>query len=161
LITMDHVSITVQNVDRSIKFYSEALGMKLLRVSVLNPSPETTYKNAYMYSGTFLLEMITADDSAKHEETPQTWQQTMRGKIGITHLGVRVRDLDAAVRKVKAAGALMIGEPFEVRKESAAIKYAAKKADPRISYARRPGKKPWRIAVFTDPDGVIIELVER
>jgi catechol 2,3-dioxygenase-like lactoylglutathione lyase family enzyme len=161
LIKMDHVSITVKNVDRSIKFYSDALGMKLLRISVLNPSPGTRYKNAYMYSDRFLLEMITAEASAAYEEAPETWQQTMRGKIGITHLGVRVWDLDAAVRRLKAAGAVMIGKPFEVRKESAAIEYVAEKVDPRISYARRPGKKPWRIAVFSDPDGVIIELVER
>jgi len=161
LMKMDHVSITVKDVDRSIKFYSEALGMKLLRISVLSPSPETKYKNAYMYSDTFLLEMITAEDTATYEGTPQTWQQTMRGRLGIAHLGVRVRDLDAAVKRLKAAGATMIGEPFEVRKESAAIEYVANKVSPRISYARRPGKKPWRIAVFTDPDGVIIELVER
>src|SRR5208283_5127987 len=64
---MDHVSITVRDVNRSIKFYSEALGMKLLRVSVLNPSPETKYKNAYMYSGALTLEIITAGESAEAE----------------------------------------------------------------------------------------------
>jgi hypothetical protein len=56
----------------------------------------------------------------------------------------------------------MVGEPFEVAKDKTKIEYVAEKAPPKISYARKPGKKPWRNAVFKDPfDGVIIELVER
>jgi hypothetical protein len=55
----------------------------------------------------------------------------------------------------------MIGEPFEVAKGTTNIVFVADKVDPKILYARKPGKKPWRIAVFSDPDGVIIELVER
>jgi catechol 2,3-dioxygenase-like lactoylglutathione lyase family enzyme len=158
LIKMDHVSITVRNVDRSIKFYSEALGMKLLRVSVLNPSPETKYRNAYMYSGSLLLEIITAVDSAEQEAPSQSWQQTLRGKMGITHLGVRVSNLDAAVKRLKAAGARMIGEPFPIDRKHFENTYVAKKMDRRISYVKRPGK---RIAVFSGPDGEIIELAER
>jgi catechol 2,3-dioxygenase-like lactoylglutathione lyase family enzyme len=155
---MDHVSITVRNVDRSIKFYSEALGMKLLRVSVLNPSPETKYKNAYMSSGALLLEIITADDSAKQGEPTQSWQQTLRGRIGITHLGVRVNNLDAAIKKLRVAGANMIGEPFAINRKNFENTYVAKKMDRKISYVKRPGK---RIAVFSGPDGEIIELAER
>jgi catechol 2,3-dioxygenase-like lactoylglutathione lyase family enzyme len=161
-VKMDHVSLTVRDVDKSIEFYSKGLGLKLLRISVLNPSPGVVYKNAYLYSDSFLLEIITAESSATPPPSPDTWQKTMRGSIGITHLGMRVRDLDAAISKLKAAGAIMIGEPFEVAKDKAKIEYVAKERLPKISYAKRPGKKPWRIAVFKDPfDGVIIELVER
>jgi hypothetical protein len=63
--------------------------------------------------------------------------------------------------KLEATGARKIGGPFEISKKTTKIVYAADKVPPNIRYARRPGKKPWRNAVFSDPDGVIIELVER
>jgi len=162
VVKMDHVSLTVRDVDKSIEFYSKGLGLKLLRISVLNPSPGTIYKNAYLYSDNFLLEIITAESTAIQPQSPETWQKTMRGSIGITHLGMRVRDLDTAISRLKTAGATMIGEPFEVTSNKAKIEFVAEKPPAKISYAKRPGKKPWRIAVFKDPfDGVIIELVER
>jgi len=161
-VRMDHVSLTVRDVDKSIEFYSKGLGLKLLRISVVNPSPGVVYKNAYLYSDSFLLEIIAGESSAARLESPDTVQKTMRGSIGITHLGMRVRDLDAAISRLKAAGATMIGEPFEIVKEKTKIEYAAERPPLRIRYAKKPGKKPWRIAVFKDPlDGVIIELVER
>ena len=158
---MDHVCITVSDLDRSIGFYSKGLGLTLLRVSVLNPAPGTVYKNAYMFSGTFLLELITAEESARHPPSPENWQDTMRGSIGITHLGMRVKNLESAVEKLKSVGALMISAPFEVSKEKSNIVYAAEKVDSAIQYARRPGDHPWKIGVFADPDGIIIELVQR
>jgi len=162
IVRMDHVSLTVRDVHKSIEFYSKGLRLKLLRISVLNPSPGTVYKNAYLYSDSFLLEIITAESSAIQPQSPETWQKTMRGSIGITHLGMRVRNLDAAISRLQAAGATMIGEPFEVTKDKTKIEYVAEKTPPKIGYAKKPGKKPWRIAVFKDPfDGVIIELVER
>ncbi|MGA3109331.1 MAG: VOC family protein [Candidatus Bathyarchaeia archaeon] len=158
---MDHVCVTVPDVDKSIKFYSQGLGLAVLRVSVLNPTAGTEYKNAYMYSGTFLLELITADRDATRGQNPNSWQKAMRGSIGITHLGMRVRNLEAAIQKLKGAGGKMLSEPFNVSQENTNIVYAAERVDSEIRYARRPGKKPWRIAVFSDPDGIIIELVER
>ena len=159
---IDHVSLTVRDVDKSVEFYSKGLGLKLLRISVLNPSPETQFKNAYMYSGSLLLELITATDSATPLQPPTSWQSSLRSSIGITHLGVRVRNLEAAMAKLEAAGARKIGGPFEISKETTKIVYAAgKKVPPNIRYARRPGRKPWRNAVYSDPDGVTVELVER
>jgi hypothetical protein len=73
---------------------------------------------------------------------------------------MRVRDLEAAVTRL-AAGARLVGGPLEISKGTTNILYVAEKVDPKIRHARKPGKKPWRIAVFSDPDGVIIELNER
>ena len=158
---MDHACITVRDVDRSIEFYSKALGLKLLRISVLNPTPGTEFKNAYMYSDGFLLELIAAESYATQKQSPENWQKTMRGSLGIAHLGMRVRNLEVAIDRLRAAGATMVGEPFQVAKETTRILYLASRVGGKISYARKPGKKPWRNAVFSDPDGVIIELVER
>jgi catechol 2,3-dioxygenase-like lactoylglutathione lyase family enzyme len=55
---IDHVSLTVRDVERSIEFYSRALGMKLLRKSMVDPTPETKYKNAFVYGDHFLLELV-------------------------------------------------------------------------------------------------------
>ena len=82
-VRMDHVSLTVRDVDKSVEFYSKGLGLKLLRISVLNPSPGTVYKDAYLYSDSFLLEIITAESSAIQPQSPETWQKTMRGSIAL------------------------------------------------------------------------------
>ena len=158
---MDHVSITVRDVDRSIDFYRKGLGLKLLRVSVLHPSPETQFKNAYMYSDRFLLELITAEHSATQPSPPATWQSSLRSTIGITHLGVRVSNIEKAMARLESAGARKVGGPFEISKKSSKMVYLGKGVRRSIKYARRPGRKPWRNAVFCDPDGVVIELVER
>lgn len=158
---MDHVSLTVHDVERSIQFYSKALGMKLLRKSIVNPGPGIKYVNAFVYSDQLLLELVTAEDAALELQSPENFKKAMRGSIGITHLGVRVRDLDAAVAKMREAGATMIGEPLEVVKERVETVYFAEGADKSVRYLRSPGKKPWRVALFSDPDGVTIELIER
>lgn len=63
-VRIDHVSLTVRDVGKSIEFYSKALGLKLLRISVLNPLPGTVYKNAYLYPDNFLLEITTGEGAA-------------------------------------------------------------------------------------------------
>jgi catechol 2,3-dioxygenase-like lactoylglutathione lyase family enzyme len=104
---------------------------------------------------------LSAEDYVIQPKSPESWQKMIRGSTGITHLGMRVRDLDDAINRLKAAGATMISEPFTVAKETTKIVYVANKVSPRIAYAKEPGKKAWRIAFFKDPDGVIIEPVER
>jgi len=157
---MDHVSLTVRDVEKSIEFYTKALDMKLLRKSVVSPRPDTRYVNAFVYNDHFFLELIPAESSTPTlHQRPASFPEAMRGTIGITHLGVRVKDLDAATAKMRAAGATPIDKSLQVDKVETI--FFAKGVDPKIKYFKEPKKKPWRVALFSDPDGVTIELIER
>lgn len=159
--SMDHVSLTVQSVDRSIEFY-KAIGLKVLRVSRLRRGSGEEYRNAYMYSGRFMLELLPVEGSKRQRRRPpRSIEKALHASRGITHLGVRVRNLDIAIERLKAAGATMIGEPFEIKPKTVNIAYFDEKSDRAIHYVRTPKKKPWRLALFTDPDGVTVELVQR
>lgn len=126
--------------------------LKLLTISITRPTSATEYENIYPYSDSFVLELITGENSITAQQPPEAEQERMRGTTGTTHLGVRVRDLE---------GAVMIGETLEVTSETTEIVYVADKVPSNIRYARKRCKKPWRIAVSRDPDGLITELVER
>ncbi len=159
--SMDHVSLTVENVDRSIEFY-KAVGLKLLRISVLRRNDGKEYRNAYMYSGRFMLELLPSlKPRQRVKKLPPTVEKALQGSTGITHLGVRVGNLNRAVKRLQAAGAPMIGEPFRIEPETANTIFFDERADPALHYVRKPVTKPWRIAMFADPDGVAVELVER
>jgi len=157
---IDHVSLTVCDVDRSIEFY-KALGMKVLRISILGQPPKQ-YRNAFMYGGGFMLELLPFSGRKRQGEKRRTSaQKTLRGSLGITHLGVRVRNLDVAIERLKAAGGTMTGEPVTIARGAVDIAYFDEKADHALHYVRRPTRKPWRTVMFSDPDGVAVELVER
>ena len=159
-LTMDHVSLTVRCVDQSIKFY-RAVGLKVLRTSALARSSGGEYKNAYMYSGRFMLELLPLiGPRARSRKRPHSVTAALHGSVGITHLGVRVLNLDTAIRRLEAVGARMIGRPFSIDRHSVNVSYFDEKADRAIHYVRKP-RKAWRIALFSDPDGVTVELVER
>jgi len=76
-------------------------------------------------------------------------------------LGVRVKDLGAATSKMRAAGARMIADPVEVTGEMVETLYFAKGVHSKMRYVKSPGKKPWTVALFSDPDGAAVELIER
>ena len=156
---IDHVSLTVHDVDRSIEFY-KALGMKVLRISVLGQPPKQ-YRNAFMYGGGFMLALHSWDEKRQSERRRTSAQKTLRGSLGITHLGVRVRNLDVAIERLKAAGGTMTGEPVTIARGAVDIAYFDEKADHALHYVRKPTRKPWRTVMFSDPDGVVVELVER
>ena len=157
---IDHVSLTVCDVDRSIEFY-RALGMKVLRISILGQPPKQ-YRNAFMHGGGFLLELLPFSGPKRQGAKRRTSaQNTLRGSLGITHLGVRVRNLDVAIERLKAAGGTMTGEPVTIARGAVNIAYFDEKADHGLHYIRKPTRKPWRTAMFLDPDGVVVELVER
>jgi len=161
LMSLDHVSLTVRNVNRSIDFY-KAAGLKLLRISTLRRTGGKQYTNAYMYGDHFMLELLPLRrGDRRHKKPPVSAEKALHGSIGINHLGIRVRNLGAAVKRLQAAGAELVGQPFQIDREASNVDFFDEESDSSLHYVRRPGKTPWRIVLFSDPDGVIVELVER
>jgi catechol 2,3-dioxygenase-like lactoylglutathione lyase family enzyme len=161
LMSLDHVSLTVRNVNRSIEFY-KAVGLTLLRISTLRRTVGKHYTNAYMYGDHFMLELLPLrGGNRRHKKPPVSAERALHGSIGMNHLGIRVRNLGTAVKKLQAAGAELVGQPFRIDREASNVDFFDDESDSTMHYVRRPGKRPWRIALFSDPDGVLVELVER
>ncbi len=98
---MLHTMIRVGNLDRSLAFYTELLGMRLLR------------KKDYP-GGRFTLAFVGYGDEADHTvvELTHNWD-TERYDIGsgFGHLALGVEDIYQACEKLRARGAKITREP--------------------------------------------------
>ena len=138
---LEHVSIVVKNRDASMNFYTKVLGFKILRKYETD-----TMRVAYLYLEDQLLEL---NEFYANDEP-----------IGLWHLGFRVESMDEAMAHFKEQGAELVSEPIEFKPK---IYATADVSDEKLLRALKPkeDKAYWRIAMFRDPNGVIIELLER
>jgi catechol 2,3-dioxygenase-like lactoylglutathione lyase family enzyme len=124
-----------------VAFYTKVLGFKILR------KYETDEQRvAYLYLDEQLLEL---NERLEKDET-----------IGLQHLGIRVEDMDEAMAYFRAQGVEYIGGPVQFQPE---IYATAEVGSEKLVRALKPrgGKSYWRISKFRDPNGVMIELLER
>lgn len=138
---LEHVSIVVKNRDATMEFYTKVLGFKILRKYETD-----TMRVAYLYLEDQLLEL---NEFYANDEP-----------IGLWHLGFRVESMDEAMAHFKEQGAELVSEPIEFKPK---IYATADVSDEKLLRALKPkeDKAYWRIAMFRDPNGVIIELLER
>jgi len=127
---IDHIGIAVKSLEERLPFWAEALGLEVVAMETV---ASEKVKVALMPAGSSRIELLepTADDSAVARFIHK------RGE-GIHHLTLEVRDLDAALQRVRERGASVLGE------------------------APRQGAEGRRVA-FLHPEsagGVLIELVE-
>jgi catechol 2,3-dioxygenase-like lactoylglutathione lyase family enzyme len=141
---LDHVSVAVADIDRSVGFYHGLLGIPLLGQGEEDgppiSGPTGTIQSRFLYAdldlgGGQILELL----------------QYLRPKVpalapsahapGGGHVGLRVADLDGTLRRLNAAGVPPRFDP--VRLESPAWWAGA------------------RVVYVSDPDGTTVELVER
>ncbi|HJX37053.1 MAG TPA: VOC family protein [Anaerolineae bacterium] len=149
---LEHIGLTVSDLNRSIEFYQHVLGFTVLR---------KTTTNAYLHLDDQLLELTQcrAPADVSLPDTDADWTERMYCKVGVTHLGFCVDDLDEAVEAMKRLGCELITPPFEFEPH---IEYAAEPSQEKLRRATRPvGKTYWKLAMLSDPDGIILELVER
>lgn len=127
---LDHVAITVADLDRSLAFYQNVLGFKLLG-HLDFPGDPRGFTIAYLDTGRGLVEIFSFTQA---EALPLGWTADDR-QVGMRHFALRVTGLDSIAENLRNAGVTFTMPPTNANGGV-------------------------RIAFFTDPDGTLIELIE-
>jgi catechol 2,3-dioxygenase-like lactoylglutathione lyase family enzyme len=141
-VRLDHVSVTTADLERSIAFYRDVLGLPLVdRGELEGEELETLIDRSgararwaeLALGGGQVLELLQYVSPADAAVEPRPW------KAGATHVGLAVESLDTLLARVRDAGAA-VSETVTLSE---------------------PGWEGVRCVYASDPDGVSIELVER
>ena len=141
IINVNHTSFTVSDLDRSISFYRNLLGLELISLTGRDPAfsekvtgiPGANLKIAYLQAPGHRLELI------QYLSPPGEKLDCRTNNIGSAHLAFNVDNLPALYADLKAKGVQFKSEPLEVP----------------------AGPNKGTMAVyFTDPDGITLEFLQ-
>jgi catechol 2,3-dioxygenase-like lactoylglutathione lyase family enzyme len=138
---LTHLGICVSDLERSLRFYRDVLGCKEVgrlaldggMVDVLNGMQDAKVRAVYLERDGWRLELMAYPEPGwLGPQEPRPMNQ-----LGLTHLSLRVDDLDAVCARLQEAGggvldATRIGEPGA----------------------------PVRVVMAHDPDGLRLELIQ-
>src|SRR5687767_10394137 len=112
---LDHVGIAVQDLDKALAFYRDALG---LRVESSETVTSQRVRAHFIPTGTSALELLeaTAADSAIARYVDR------RGP-GLHHITLRVEDIHAALAQLKARGVRLVDEQPRPGAEGALVAF--------------------------------------
>lgn len=139
-----HHGFTVSDIDRSLRFYRDALGLKVERISVRKNLPSYDmilgYANVELQvailthqpSG-FLLELF------QYINPPAVRRELQNYYIGSSHVALQVDDIDAQYEILRSHGFSSIGPPVDVV---------------------RDGRRVARAMYALDPDGISVEMFQ-
>ena len=103
---VDHIGIAVTNLDETIKFYQETLGVKCHGTEIVE---DQKVKVAFFPLGGTELEFL---ESTSEDGPIAKFIEANKGRGGVQHIAVRVGDVRAAIAELKSKGVDMIdGEP--------------------------------------------------
>ncbi len=133
-----HIGLTVKNLERSVAFYRDVIGLKEGKTLTLKSktyqaymnNPEAYIRYMYLTSGTFTLQLI------EYVEGGGDALRAEHNRVGCPHLAFRVPDADAKYQEIQKRGdGKVISDIVQLSPQS------------RIFYAK-------------DPDGVLIEFCQ-
>lgn len=141
-ITFSHLGICVSDIERSMRFYCDGLGFtpgvrhtignEFARLMELE---EVSLQSQFIHHGEVAIELLFYMKPGHHGST----DRRSLTQLGLTHLNLRVDDVDAVADKVREQG----GQVYEAT---------------RTTFPGQDG--PLMDFVYcTDPDGVRIELM--
>jgi lactoylglutathione lyase len=122
-----HTMLRVGNLDRSVKFYTDALGMKLLRTT---DRPEQKYSLAFVGYD-------TEDKTAVLELTYNYGVERYELGGAFGHVAVEVPDVRAACDKAKTKGGKVTREPGPVKGGSTVIAFVEDPDGYKIEFIER------------------------
>ena len=136
--SVEHVAMTVADLDKAIEFYSKIFGFSLLKVK---EKSELGITYALLQAGKIKLELITplkesSSGPKRIEEGFESLSSNLCENIGLNHLSIRVEDLDKICAELKDRGVEIIS---------------------RIE----PKEAGSRMAFFKDNEGNFIELIQK
>lgn len=99
---VDHIGIAVKNLDESLKFYENVLGLKATGTEIV---AEQKVKVAFLPTGDSEVELLEATS----EESPIAKYIEKNGE-GVQHIAYRVENIEAAIAEMKEQGIRMIDE---------------------------------------------------
>lgn len=140
-----HTSFTVSDLEKSLDFYVNVLGMEMGRqweragpeIGSFVGVPGARLKMASVILGDFVLELIqyVASSGTRLDPSPNN--------VGAAHIGFAVTNLDRMCEELKRKGVRFRGKITELPGKAGGL----------------PGPGP-RGLYLADPDGITIELVE-
>lgn len=116
---LEHVGLSVSNMERSLAFYRDFIGMKvILEVDFSDERMERIIgirgakcKIVHLKLGDTILELFQYYNPVGEPVSPKQRQCDN----GLTHIGFSVTDINVHVRQLKERGAKLLGELTEVR----------------------------------------------
>lgn len=140
-LTVSHIGICVSDLDRSRRFYGEALGFEEQWSHRVGPE----FAALMEVEGVDVVSVMLARDGLTLELLgfarpghTGTGERRAMNRLGFTHLSLRVDDVDEVARAVEAAGGTVL---------------------PATRTTLELGGAPLDFVYCTDPDGVRIELM--
>lgn len=109
-ISVSHVAVCTSDIERSARFYSKAFGFVLDHYIDVEPPfdivselPGFTGRAGFFDLGGVRIELLTFSPEVigPRERRPMN-------QLGITHLSLRVSDIDAVAQRVAAAGGVLL-----------------------------------------------------
>jgi len=138
--TMNHVGLSVENLEKSVEFYTEVLGMEVdyhahhegKPISDVVGLEHAVLEICMVKKGEARLELIEYKD-----REPKPGRYKPQNEPGLIHISFAVSSVDEEYRKIKALGYEAYSDPMVTRKNG-----------PKICYVK-------------GPDSVIFELYEK
>ncbi len=103
--SLDHIAITVQDMERAVAFYQGVLGFEVLGQLLLN---DGTFKLVYLQAGAARIELFAYTEEGRRDATAERNED-----LGFKHVAFTVGDVDAMARRLKAHDVPFTVEPTD------------------------------------------------